>query len=202
MGESMDQSGLRSGVGAEVVAVNWYTDAAGCLNFVGVVRNSGTVALEFVMMEVTLLDADGFPVATMDAYTELDVLEPGQKSPFYIFFADEIDAWVDYELAVEGSEALTLAPYTNLKVVAHSGSPTESAKYVIEGEVKNTGSETVTFIDVSAALYDAGGALVGVAFVFVSEPVGPGDTAQFQILAAATAGDVDHYELFVQGQAD
>jgi hypothetical protein len=190
-------------IAAEVVAINWYTDDAGYLNFIGVIKNTGTVSIEFVKPVVTLRDAQGTMVASEFTYTDLDVIEPGGTSPFTLVFIDEVGEWTDYEIVVEADEALFSEPYKDLEIISHSGRADEFMDYIIEGEVKNIGSEDAVFVEISAALYDADNNIVAVAFTFTTlDKVVAGGTSPFEIIVLGTAGEIDHYELYVEGQTE
>jgi hypothetical protein len=201
--EAAEEPQPEEAIATEVVAINWYTDITGYLNFVGVIKNTGTVPLEFVKPVVTLRDAQGEMVALEFTYTELDVIEPGGTSPFILFFTDDVGEWTDYEIMVEADEAVFSEPYKDLEIISHNGSADEFTDYIIEGEVKNIGSEDAVFVEISAALYDADDNLVAVAFTFtVLDTVVAGGTSPFEIFVLDSAGEIDHYELYVEGQTE
>jgi hypothetical protein len=190
-------------VAAEVAAVNWYVDDVGCLSFVGVVKNTGTVSLEYVKPIVVLRDAQGAVIASEFTFADLDVIEPGEMSPFILVFIDDVDGWTDYEVTVEAEEALYSEPYKDLEIISHSGRADEQADYVVQGEVKNTGSEDAVFVGISAAFYDADNNVVATVYAFTTDhTVVAGGTSPFEIIVYETAGEIDHYELYLQGQTE
>jgi hypothetical protein len=190
-------------VAAEVAAINWYIDDVGYLSFVGVVRNTGTVSLEYVKPVVTLRDAQGAVVASEFTFTDLDVIEPGEMSPFILVFIDDVGGWTEYEVTVEAEEALYFEPYKDLEIISHNGRVDEYANYVVQGEVKNIGSEDAVFVGISAAFYDADNNIVATVYAFTTDhTVAAGGTSPFEIIAYEAAGEIDHYELYVEGQTE
>ncbi|MHB8621169.1 MAG: FxLYD domain-containing protein [Chloroflexota bacterium] len=71
---------------AIVTGSSSYTDpTSGQLHIVGEVQNNGNIALQFVQVTATLKDTSGNPVQSAIGFTLLNILVPGQKSPFDIF---------------------------------------------------------------------------------------------------------------------
>lgn len=68
----------------------------------GEVKNTGTTQAEYVKLIVTLYNTDGKVVGTDYTYTSLDIVQPGETSPF----ETGTDHWPDfdhYEIQVQGN---------------------------------------------------------------------------------------------------
>jgi hypothetical protein len=65
----------------EILSHTSYIDG-GWYHVVGEVRNNTTVPMRYAKIVATLYDNAGMVVDTDFTYTELDVIPPGDKSPF------------------------------------------------------------------------------------------------------------------------
>ena len=186
---------------AEVVDINSFTDSIDALHFIGLVRNTGTVDLEFVEITVTLRDANNTLVAVESGYTSLDVVPVGQVSPFSVLFLEAPAEWSTYEIDIQGEEADFLDPYTEFEVVSSTGRIPSFGGYEIVGEIRNTGVANAEFVEVIAVLYDVNNRILGVDFTFTEfDIVEAGGTSPFSLIALSTAdGAIDHYDLFIEG---
>lgn len=184
---------------AEAVDIAYYGDDS--LYFIGLIKNTGNVDLEFVEIHITLRDSNGTLVASESSYSDLDVIPVGQISPFKVIFFDNPGAWQNYEINIEGDEAGFLNPYTSFEVISSQGSVPSFGAFEIVGEIRNTGDSDAEFVEIIAALYDADNHVIGVDFTFSEfDKVTAGGSSPFELLLFNKAsGEVDHYELYVQG---
>lgn len=184
---------------AEVADIDYYGDDS--LYFIGLIKNTDTVDLEFVEIHVTLRDSSGQLVASESTYSDLDVVPAGGFSPFKLIFFDKPSAWQDYEINIEGDEAGFNNPYLDFEIVSSQGSLPSFGAYEIVGEIRNTGAEDAEFVEIIAVLYDANNHVIGVDFTYSEfDKVTAGGTSPFDLFVFDKAqGEVDHYELFIQG---
>jgi hypothetical protein len=73
----------------------------GWLHVIGEVQNTGTTPAEFVKLIVTLYDASGNVVGMDFAYTDLDIIPAGGRSPFETG-TDHFLNFDHYEIQVQG----------------------------------------------------------------------------------------------------
>lgn len=87
-----------------------------------------------------------------------------------------------------------------LEVLSHN-EYTDLLGYMhIVGEVENTGSDTLTFVEVVASLYDAQGTLIGAESTYASLSIlPPGQASPFHIISLGDASNVVTYKLQAQG---
>lgn len=191
-------------VAADPIAHNAYL-SYDILNIDGLIQNTGNVPVDFVKVIATLRDAGGQLVGSEFTYTSLDVIHPGQTSPFSIGFLEVPPNWVTYEVIVEASEVslFSISSYTDFEIVSSNGRVGEYTDYEIVGEVKNIGSSTANFVKIAVALYDANGQLLAVDFTFTDlDNLQPDMTSPFSLSILSKApGDVARYELWVQGSS-
>lgn len=185
----------------EIVDQNNYTSSIGTLHFIGILENSGSVAAEFVEILVSLRDADNKLIDSTFSFSMLNVMEPGDRSPFQVSFIEPPDDWENYEIAVQADEAGFIETYTDFEILSAEGSETGYGAYEIDGEVNNTGDSAAEFVEIIAALYDAEGRIIGTEFTFTKlDKVPAGGSSPFTVSALQTAeGSVDHFDLWVQG---
>src|SRR4030042_6324036 len=83
--------------GVEFGTHSSYRDTSGYLHVVGEVINNSGNNVKFVKVVATYYDQYGVVIRTEFTYTELDILVPGQKSPFDISsYPDEFLAFDHY----------------------------------------------------------------------------------------------------------
>jgi len=165
-------------------------------HIVGEVRNNSSTPMETVNVVATLYDDSGKMTGADRAFTALDVIPPGGRSPF----ETATDEWVGtthYELQVEGSPGD--APRQDLVILAHEHYVDGDWLHV-QGEVQNTGSVPAESVQVVITLYDAGGNVVGMSDTFTTlDVIPPAETSPFQT-GTDRWPDFDHYDIQVQGQ--
>lgn len=173
------------------------------LYFIGQIRNTGNVDLEFVEVHVILRDTNGILVASESSYSELDVIPVGETSPFEVMFFETPQSWQSFETNVEGDEADFLEPYVDFEVISSQGNVPSFGDYYINGEIRNVGLQDAEFVEVIAALYDANDQIIGLAFTYSDfDKVTAGGSSPFEMYFFSKApGDVTRYEIFVQGNA-
>jgi hypothetical protein len=168
-------------------------------NIVGMVKNTGSMNARSVNVHVFFYDASGKPLGYGSNYISANILESGENFPFSIHATELVGEPHHYTLIVEAATT-TEQPYTHLQLVDHIGQ-TSSGSYTISGEVKNTGSSCVEDIEVTAALYDAEGNLIDCKSDYLYDySLIPEQTCEFEIYTYADIEEIDHYELWVEGE--
>ena len=177
----------------EVLSSSYYIDSLGWLNIVGEVMYEGKLNAKNVKVIATLYK-DGKVVGADYAYTMLDVLKNGEKSPFKILYTERVD--IDsYKLQIE----YELIPYRDVLVLRDNGYYDRYGYYHIVGEVKNTGTCNVSNVEVISTLYDAKGKVIGAEHGYSKiDELSSGETSPFEIVSYHTSGKVDHYKLVTQ----
>lgn len=177
---------------------NHYTDSVGYLHLIGEVKNNRDENVNYVKITATIYD--GSTVVDSDfTYTSMDILTPNQKSPFE-FMIEEPSSWTDYSLNVEYSSTYS-SPYSDLQIQGESDHTDDYGYYYINGEVENTGSLTVDYVEVVVTLYDSNGNIIGTDFTYTDpDTLSGGEKAPFEFMIDhdELPGSISSYELQVQ----
>jgi len=155
-----------------------YEDDLGFITIVGEVRNDLQMNVGKVLVTATFYSASGDVIDEVSTSTMMDILPPGQRSPFALTLPRPVDLW-EYSLRITARPTLE-QPLTGLEVVQSYVYEDEVGFYHVTGEVENTGQRTADRVQVIVTLYDKWGKIVNAGFVY-SEPrrVSPGGKAAF-----------------------
>ncbi len=167
----------------------------------GEVANVSGRPAEEVQVQVSLHDEQGRLLASGMAYTQLDILAPGGRTPFAILFTAPPTSFAQYQTRVlSGVPSTHLGPrYPNLVVVEDRGGWLDENNYQVRGEVHNTGEADAEQVAIVVTLYDGEGHVVGARTVGVpAEVFLAGAMAPFEV-TLTPLGAVDRYDVQVQG---
>lgn len=188
--------------GVEILEMNWEQDEDGYITFIGLLKNNGDNELSFVELDFTLRDANGTPVATEYTYSSIDILPPGEVSPFEMYFFDPpYEPWTSYEILIKGDVNEYFTSYTDFEVVSVELTD-DGFGYELNGEIKNTGEQSSDFVAIYAIIYNSDNQPISTDFTFAeADALTPGATSTFQIYIWDTFADQtpDHFTLFIEG---
>jgi hypothetical protein len=155
-----------------------YEDDLGFFTIVGEVRNDLQMNAGKVLVTATFYNASGEVIEEASNSTMIDILLPGQRSPFALTLPRPVDLW-EYSLRITARPTLE-QPLAGLEVVQSRAYEDEVGFYHVTGEVENTGPRTADRVQVIVTLYDKWGKIVNAGFVY-SAPrrVRPGERAAF-----------------------
>jgi hypothetical protein len=171
---------------------------------VGEVQNNERSNIKDVMITATLY-YENKVVVTGFTYSMIDILLPGQKSPFEISF--EYNGPVDY-YSLNTSYILTPEiPYRNFALQVIDAETDDLGYYRLTGEVNNTGTQVVYWAKVVATFYDRSGKVVMVDFRYVnplnpSAPFNPGTVLPFNLSTIPQKITPASYAIQVQGKVE
>ncbi len=174
------------------------TDSLWCLG--EVVNVSGEPAEE-VQVEVSLHDDQGRLLASGAAFTELDILAPGDRAPFAILFPVPPTSFAQYQARiVSGVPHTHLGPrYEDLRVTEDWGGWVDESNYQVQGRVQNVGQADAERVVVVLTLYDEESHVVGARTVAIpAEVFLPGAVAPLEV-TLTPLGSVARYDVQVQG---
>ena len=186
--------------GIPVLSSSTYTTGTGSRYIVGEVRNDNAHNVEFVKITARFLDAAGNLLGSEFAYTRLDILTPGQRSPFAVTSLNPPDRYHHYALEVEAS-ATQRQPLAGLTIVNPDDQPVgPSGSRSISGQVRNDSGGAVEALQIVATVYDQSGTVVATDVVNAQRPqLAAGATSQFTIIVLHWDGGV-RYELQAQAR--
>lgn len=181
----------------------------GSTYIVGEVRNDLSDVVQFVQIVGRFYDSNGLLIDTDFTYTDLDLLRPGEKSPFRLIISDESVAQrVDnYTLAVNWdpvfADPSAVAAATVLTIQEGEHRINEFGWYEIVGEVVNGGTDDTEFVKVVATFYDETGRVIDTDFTYTDPTDVPaGQSAPFELTVndEDISDDIESVKLSAQSQ--
>ena len=159
-----------------------YSENFGYGTIVGEVENVGSSNREYVKITATFYDSNENVLDTSFSFTGVDVLLPGQKSPFKIMSLESNLPVDHYSLQVDNGYTTSASPYRLLDIKGVTES-TSFGYYTIRGEVENYGSIDATYVKVISTLYNSQGEVIGTDFTFTDpSDINAGRKAPFEIM--------------------
>lgn len=165
----------------EILGHSGGVDSYGWYTVLGEVKNTGSDNLSWVKITVTYYDSSGTELETSHSYTSIEILAPGQKSPFDTSVYDETVANSIATYSVECTSVTSgTAPYTDFELSAPSLGTDDFDNTIVTGQVENTGTETLSYSTIYVSFYDASGKLIAVEWDFTDPTdIAPGETGIF-----------------------
>ena len=182
--------------------VNFLKTGHATLWGLGEVSNPGDTPLTEVVVEAALFDGNGVRLARAAAYTQLDVVLPGQSVPFAILFETPPDEFAQYQVNAVSGVPLTgqTRYYFDFDVFDTTGSPEDIGIYRLTGKLRNTGPVDAESIRLVAVLYNADDRILAQRQAELSvELLKAGAVTTFDLDVIVPQGVVDHYRLLAQG---
>jgi len=172
------------------------------LYVLGEVVNNTASNAAFVRINGTFLDAGGNVVETDFTYSCVEVLGPGDDSPFSIGLPDPSPDIAGYRLSVEG-DATSEPVLSDLDI---SGVTTELVSldgletFHVRGLLTNNSNTTYDFVEVCCALYNAAGDVIRRSTSFAKpRMLAPGESGTFDCLRIVDGTPVASHRLWVRG---
>jgi hypothetical protein len=168
----------------------------------GEVKNPTALPIAEVAVEAILFDANRVVLSRESAYTQLDVIQPGQSAPFAILFAAPPASFSQYQVIAISGVALKGESRFYFDLATHStrGTPEGLATYRIEGQLGNTGLLDAEKIRLVAIAYDRDDRVLAQRQVDLSVNIlKAGAITPFEVELIIPAGVVDHFKVLAQG---
>jgi hypothetical protein len=184
----------------ELLDSSSYISNGDTLNIVGEVKNAGATNLRSVRVVVSFFDATDKVLLTDSSQGTIDILEPGQKSPFHIEETGYAGGYSTFRLTVD-KQATTDEAYDGLTI--RSPAVDKSDGYHVIGEVKNSGSRKLNSVEVLGTFYDSSGHVIDTAWVAYSSTSAqiPGGITRFTLVSRyPQPSAIASYKLDVQGE--
>jgi hypothetical protein len=191
-----------TGPAVEILQSSTYTGGLDVPYIIGVLRNNTDRPFKFVEVVASTFDEDGKFLDSSTTFAMVQVLLPGEVVPFELSFFDA-PAFASYELAVEFDEAdpEDLKETCREFEISNTAGSADFVGYEITGQVTSRCADTVEFVEIIAAVYDATGRLIGVDLAFSElDELAPDATSPFTLpMVGVDAGEVATFELLVEG---
>jgi len=171
----------RSEVALGLMGTNDYLDDLGNLHVVGEVHNDMNYNVDRIRVRITFYDESGNVVEESIGSALLDLLVPGQRTPFVILWEDAGE-WERFSLRATGRRT-TARPDEGVAVVHSYARLDDAGLYHVVGTLRNDGSNTAYYVKVVVSLYDALGKISNANFAHAQPPrIAPGMTASFDCI--------------------
>ena len=136
------------------------------------------------------------------AFTQLDVIQPGQAVPFAILFDTPPSSFAQYQVAaVSGVPVSAQARYYfDLDTFDTQGAQIDLSTYRLSGQLRNRGHNDAEAIRLVAVAYDAEGKVLAQRQADLAVKVlKAGAVTPFQIDLFLRQGQVSRYQILAQG---
>lgn len=161
-----------------LMGTNDYLDDLGNLHVVGEVHNDLASNVYQIRVRITFYDEEGNVLEESTSSTLLDILVPGQSTPFVILWQGAGD-WKRFSLRATG-RVTTDHPEEGLTIVHSYARLDDAGLYHVVGTIRNDGTATAYYVKIVVSLYDSLGKISNANFAH-TEPsrIAPGMTASF-----------------------
>jgi LysM repeat protein len=182
-----------------------YFTPAGSIWVLGEVANPGGASLENTQVRAALLDQAGAEVAVGTAFTALDVIPIGGKSPFGVLFQSPPSDAVSFTVTAIRAEASAEPGGRYMPIgVASQQSALDGFQFTVTGSIVHQGNFNATAVSIVLTTYDAEGRVTAYRQATVGDgTLAAGAVAEFSIRVAPNgepgALPAD-YALFAQGR--
>jgi hypothetical protein len=169
-----------------VISSSSYADKNSAYHIVGEIRNDSEKALQFTEITAMLYDRNSALVGKSVGYALIDVLEPGEKSPFHLITLEsgQVQNIASYKLSFKTTPASEKPK--RLEVGSASGYTDANGAYHLVGEIINHGDKNSTYVEVDAAFYDANNKVIDVSTAYTNpKEILPGAKEPFEIVSSA-----------------
>jgi hypothetical protein len=176
----------------------YYEDAAGYANVIGEVENQGNTTTTLLRFNVTFYDEFYMVVAAEYSYTIMDILLPGEISPFEVSSYPLANlSVVSYD--IEGTYYDTEeVPYRDFALTGFT-EYIDSGWFYVSGEVENIGVINASVVNVVASFYDENDTLITYDVDYLDPAIlEPGQRVDFEVSTFPDEVEPASYALMVQ----
>lgn len=164
-----------------LVSDNRFVDEFGNLTIAGEVRNDSSLSVGQVEILITFYDAAGTIIDTTQGRTLLDVIPPGETSPFLIILPRPANLGAHSLRATARPVAPSLT--AQLSAVEVRRFEDDAGFFHIKGTIKNVGNRVAKRIKVAAVIYGRDGRVINVGLASpTSSTLSPGEQASYDIV--------------------
>ena len=186
----------------EITAINLQQTRQGKLWALGSVKNPGDDPVAEVVVEISLFDANGVLLVREAAFTQLDVVLPGQSAPFAVLFESAPETFAQYQVVPVSAVLLAgdTRYYFDLEPIDLRGAPVGIDTYRISGQLRNTGTEDVEAIRLVAITFDQDDRVLAQRQADLAvNLLRAGATTPFELDMIIPGGKVDQFTVLAQG---
>jgi hypothetical protein len=151
-----------------------YTDEAHVMHILGEIRNESETAWKNVLIKTSFYDVEGSLLDEFQRTTAIQVINPGESSPFEIVYIDQkkVDKVANFTMSATGQT--TESKEKQLKIISSNSRLDVLGVYYINAVAKNEGQKTASNAIMIATLYDNGGRVIAIGKALAE--AGPGSS--------------------------
>lgn len=186
--------------GLVILSHTGFVDDSDTPHIVGEVYNNDEANMEYIVIKASLYDADGNFLVEEETYAYVDILRPGEKSPFELTLWDPPEGLDTYKLSVTGDKTSD-EPIVGLEFVQYYDNMEDDGDWTMIGEVANNGDQVASYVQIIVTLYNEAGEVVDVGFTTAERSLmRPDSISPFEIYVGDVHGDPTRYEIVVYGE--
>lgn len=162
---------------------NDFVDEFDMLTIVGELRNDSNLPIGQTNIAVTFYDTAGTTIETTTGETILDVIPPGERSPFIVTLTKPLD-YESYSVRAVG-RPVPPQKSAQLAVVELRRYEDETGFFHIKGKIENVGNSTAKRTKVAASIFGRDKNIINVGFTYADPPtLAPGEYADYDVTFA------------------
>ncbi len=182
----------------EVRGLNSVRTPTGSVDVVGEVYNPTASALENVRVLVVLQDAAGKSLQEAVAFTALEVIPPGQSSPFRVLIVEPPPDYVRFVALPLRGEISTRRRRVMLQPVELEGRM-EQVQFRVIGTLRNPDTLTLNEMRAVVTAYDAERRVIGYRYLRLDSALEPGGRLSLDVSLTLLTRPVASFSLYAEG---
>lgn len=139
-----------------------YVDETKIMHILGEIRNDSDSAMRNLLITITFYDKDGDLLEEFSRAPSLQVINPGESSPFEILYIDQkmVDRVANFTMSAAGQD--TELKEKRLEIISSNSRLDVLGTYYINAAARNNGQEDAANVLMIATLYDKEGRVVAI----------------------------------------
>jgi hypothetical protein len=151
-----------------------YVDETKVMHSLGEIRNDSDTAVRNVLIKTSFYDMEGDLLDEFQRAPEIQVINPGESSPFEILYIDQktVDNISNFTMSATGQTSEPKEKH--LKIISSSSRLDILGVYYINAAARNEGQKTANNVMMIATLYDSSGRVIAIGKALAE--AGPGSS--------------------------
>lgn len=160
---------------------NKFTDNFNTLTIAGEARNDSNLAVGQSQITITFYDSAGAVIDTAHGKTMIEVIPPGETSPFLVTLPRPT-GMASYSLRAV-ARPVTPRLTAQLSVTEIRRFEDNAGFFHVKGAIQNIGKKTAKRVKVAVIIYGRDGRVINVGFTYVDPPnLAPGGEATYEVI--------------------
>ncbi|MCB0194405.1 MAG: FxLYD domain-containing protein [Anaerolineae bacterium] len=162
---------------------NDFIDEFNTLTIVGELRNDSNLTVGQTDISIIFYDSTGATIGTATGETLLEVIQPGENSPFVVTLTRP-QGYDSYSLRAI-ARPVSAQKSAQLTVVELRRYEDGAGFFHVKGKIENVGNSTAKRVKVAASIFGRDKNIINVGFTYVNPPtLAPGEYAEYDVTFA------------------